>query len=166
MANFINFNAGKAIKEPDKLSPESAYLGVADGRKTPSSSRPVTLNSLKTKKSFGTSFRELFSRRKSPAPPTPKVNQEQILPQDVQNHTQPETLLSLRNECHTKQENSDPVPKIVLYEMGIQVLDLFQQVAKVTELVLPSPVGNILEKVTGILGILKVGVSQSKRYGH
>jgi hypothetical protein len=159
MTRFINFNAGKAIKEPDKLSPESAYFGVADGRKTPSSSRPVTPNTLKTKKSFGTSFRERFSRRKSPAPPSPKVNQEQVLPQDVQNPAQPETLLSLRNEYHMKQENSDPARKIVLYEMGIQALDLFQQVAKVTELVLPSPVGHLLEKVTGILGILKVGVS-------
>jgi hypothetical protein len=159
MTNFINFNAGKAIKEPDKLSPESAYLGVADGRKTPSSSRPVTPNSLKTKKSLGTSFRGLFSRRKSPAPPSPKVSQGQLLPQDVQNPIEPETLLSSRKEYHLKQENVDPARKVALYEMGIQAVDLFQQVARVTELVPPIPVGDLLEKLTGVLGILKVGVS-------
>jgi hypothetical protein len=77
----------------------------------------------------------------------------------VQNTAEPETLLSSRKKLHLRRESFDSARKIALYEKGIQAVDLFQQVAKITELVLPCPVGEILGKLTGILGILKVGAS-------
>jgi hypothetical protein len=48
-----------------------------------------------------------------------------------------------------------------MLDMGIQVIDLFQKVAEVTEIVLPSPLGDVLEKVTSVLNVLKVSSPDS-----
>jgi hypothetical protein len=66
------------------------------------------------------------------------------------------TLISNRPNMDLKEEKLDPKKTKAMLEMGIEVIDLFQKVAKATELVLPSPLGDVLEKVTGVLNVLKV----------
>ena len=69
----------------------------------------------------------------------------------------PKVLISGRpNMNNLKEEKVDPEKAAVMLGMGIQVIDLFQKVAAATEMVLPSPLGDILEKVTSVLGVLKV----------
>ncbi|KIM22150.1 hypothetical protein M408DRAFT_28960 [Serendipita vermifera MAFF 305830] len=65
------------------------------------------------------------------------------------------TILSGRPDMDFKQEGYDSDKAIAAINMGIEVIDLFQKVAKVTEMVLPSPLGDVLEKVTSVLGVLK-----------
>jgi hypothetical protein len=55
-----------------------------------------------------------------------------------------------------KEETLDPKKTTAMLEMGIEVIDLFQKVAKATEMVLPRPLGDVLEKVTSVLNVLKV----------
>jgi hypothetical protein len=65
-------------------------------------------------------------------------------------------LLSGRQGANLKEETIDPERAAAMLGMGIQVIDLFQKVAKATEMVLPSPLGDVLEKVTSVLEVLKV----------
>ena len=57
---------------------------------------------------------------------------------------------------HFKENTVDPAKQIAGYELAIHVIDIFQSVAESTELVLPTPVGMLLEKLTKVLGVLKV----------
>ena len=66
------------------------------------------------------------------------------------------TLISNRPNMDLKEEKLDPKKTKAMLEMGVEVIDLFQKVAKATEMVLPSPLGDVLEKVTGVLNVLKV----------
>jgi len=66
------------------------------------------------------------------------------------------TLISNRPNMDLKEEKLDPKKTKAMLEMGIEVIDLFQKVAKAAEMVLPSPLGDVLEKVTGVLNVLKV----------
>lgn len=91
----------------------------------------------------------------SPEPPVPQaeaIKEKQVDPS-------PETVISARTDVQFKTDTIDPAKKIAMCEMGIQVIDLFQQAAKVTEVVLPSTVSELLEKLTGVLGVLKVSSS-------
>ena len=69
---------------------------------------------------------------------------------------EPKNLLSDRPDMDLKKEDYDSEKAVAALDMGIEVIDLFQKVAKVTEMVLPSPLGDVLEKVTSVLGVLKV----------
>jgi hypothetical protein len=65
-------------------------------------------------------------------------------------------LLSDRQDMDLKEETVDPEKAAAMLEMGIQVIDLFQKAADATKIVLPSPLGDVLEKVTSVLKVLKV----------
>jgi len=71
-------------------------------------------------------------------------------------------LLSDRRDMDLKPETVDPKKAAAMLDMGIQVIDLFQKAAKATEMVIPSPLGDILEKVTSVLNVLKVGIFPHK----
>jgi hypothetical protein len=70
-------------------------------------------------------------------------------------------LLSDRQGMNLKEEMVDPEKAAAMLDMGIQVIDLFQKVAEATEMVLPSPMGDVLEKVTNVLKVLKVSSPNS-----
>ncbi|KIM23456.1 hypothetical protein M408DRAFT_263466 [Serendipita vermifera MAFF 305830] len=75
-------------------------------------------------------------------------------------------LASERPDMNIKDEVYDPEKTAAALEMGIQVVDLFQKAAKVTEMVIPSPLGEVLEKVTKVLGVLKQMVENRKGWRH
>jgi hypothetical protein len=79
-----------------------------------------------------------------------------LAPKEGPTPKEPRTLISNRPNTNLKEEKLDPKKTKAMLEMGIEVIDLFQKVAKATELVLPSPLGDVLEKVTGVLNVLKV----------
>jgi hypothetical protein len=69
---------------------------------------------------------------------------------------QTNNLLSDRPDMNLKAEKLDPKKTAAMLDMGIQVIDLFQKAANAAEVVLPSPLGDALEKVTSVLNVLKV----------
>lgn len=64
-------------------------------------------------------------------------------------------LLSQQSNKEFKDEVVDPQRTAAMLQMGITIIDLFEKTAKATEMVLPSPLGDVLEKVTGVLKVLK-----------
>ncbi|KIM23447.1 hypothetical protein M408DRAFT_320998 [Serendipita vermifera MAFF 305830] len=64
-------------------------------------------------------------------------------------------LASERPDMNLKEEEFDPAKAKAVLDMGIQVIDLFEKTANVAGMVFPSPVGDILKKVTSVLGVLK-----------
>jgi hypothetical protein len=79
-----------------------------------------------------------------------------LTPKEEPTPKEPRTLISNRPNMDLKEEKLDPKKTTAMLEMGIEVIDIFQKVAKATEMVLPSPLGDVLEKVTGVLNVLKV----------
>ena len=69
----------------------------------------------------------------------------------------PKTLASGRTDItNLKDEQIDTEKAAALFDMSLTVIDYFQKAADVTEMVLPSPLGSALEKITNVLGVLKV----------
>ena len=71
----------------------------------------------------------------------------------------PNKILSERQVAEIKEDTINPEKAAAMLDMGIQVIDLFQKAAKATEMVIPSPLGDLLEKVTSVLEVLKVSLS-------
>jgi hypothetical protein len=65
-------------------------------------------------------------------------------------------LLSSRPGDRLKPEKMDSETKLAMLELGIQAMDLCQKVVAITDLALPNLLGDILDKVTDVLSILKV----------
>jgi hypothetical protein len=70
--------------------------------------------------------------------------------------TAPDTLLVRAKNIHVKEDTVDPARKVAGYDLAIAIIDIFQPVVACTDFV-PNPVGMILEQVTKVLGVLKVG---------
>lgn len=70
--------------------------------------------------------------------------------------TAPDTLLVETESVNFKENTVDPARKIAGYGLAIKVIDIFQSVAESTGLVLPNPVGMLLEQLTKVLEVLKV----------
>jgi len=100
-----------------------------------------------------------------PPATTPATGQEKAAangkPDSKANSTSnaPGKLLSARQDTNLEEEPVDPEKAAAMLDMGIQVIDLFQKAAAATEMVLPSPLGDVLEKVTSVLERLKVSSS-------
>ena len=71
-------------------------------------------------------------------------------------HPNLKNLISNQPNMELKDEVVNLKKVAAMLKMGIHVIDLFQKVAKATEMVLPSPLGDVLEKVTEVLQVLKV----------
>ena len=66
-------------------------------------------------------------------------------------------LISGRTDINNlKEERIDMEKSAAFFDMSLTVIDYFQKAADVTEMVLPSPLGDVLKKVTSVLGVLKV----------
>ncbi|KIM23448.1 hypothetical protein M408DRAFT_27896, partial [Serendipita vermifera MAFF 305830] len=87
-------------------------------------------------------------------------------PQEPQTTPKSNNLLSGRPDMDLKEEGYDPEKAKAALDMSIEVIDLFQKAAKVTEMVLPSPLGDVLEKVTSVLGVLKKMVENREGWRH
>jgi hypothetical protein len=144
--------------EGTKMTSESA--GGASHGGSSSISRPATPStSKKVTQKIGSFFRKPFSKSKSrtpePAPASNEIAQDQdpqaILP------TAPDTLLVKTESIHFKENTVDPARKIAGYKLAIAVIDIFQPVVECTDIVLPNPVGMLLEQLSKALGVLKVG---------
>lgn len=118
---------------------------------TPSTSKKVT-------QKLGSLLRKPFSKSKSRAPEPTRAGDEIAQDQDPQAALPPapDTLLVKTESIHFKENTVDPARKIAGYELAIKVIDIFQSVAESTELVLPNPVGMLLEQLTKVLEVLKV----------
>jgi hypothetical protein len=79
-------------------------------------------------------------------------------PEEVPAPKESKTLISNQPNMDLKEEKLDPKKTAAMLEMGIEVIDIFQKVAKATEMVLPGPLGEVLEKVTKVLNVLKVSL--------
>jgi hypothetical protein len=135
-----------------------SLVGASYGSSS-SISRPATPStSKKMTQKLGSLLRKPFSKGKNRTPePTPasdEITQDQdpqaILP------TAPDNLLVKTENIHFKENTVDPARKVAGYKLAIAVIDIFQPVAECTDLVLPTPVGMLLEQLSKALGVLKV----------
>jgi hypothetical protein len=134
------------------------HQAAARGGSTPPI-RPATPSTSKgMRQKLGSWFRRPSSRGKKgdvaePKPVGGEIAQE-LNPQDISTTAQ-ETLLVTTESIDINQGATDPARKVAGYELAIAVIEIFQPV-ECTDFILPTPVGKALEKLTKVLGVLKV----------
>ena len=107
----------------------------------------------------------LFSRTKTPSTrpttPTPQpivaihTTEQQPLMDEVTDTRSAGKLTSKQAETLPEATPTNE-KKIIFLELGIGAIDLLSEVSDIANLVLPTPVGAVLAKVTAVLDTLKV----------
>jgi hypothetical protein len=119
--------------------------------------RPATPStSKKLRQKLGSWVREPFSRSKSREAESTTAGIEIQNPQATSTVAE-DTLLVKTESIHFKEDTVDPDRKVARYKLAIAVIDIFQSVVEYTEFVIPNPVGTMLEQLTKVLEVLKVG---------
>jgi len=96
------------------------------------------------------------SKKKPAATESNGASAKKDTPQDSAVVSSSKNLLSDRKNLDVKDEVVNTEKTAAALDMGLQIIDWFQKAAKATEVVIPSPLGDVLEKVTSVLEILKV----------
>jgi hypothetical protein len=137
----------------------SQSLASASHSSSSSISRPATPStSKKVAQRFGSLLRKPFSKSRGRTSERTQASAEIAQDQDPQaiSSTAPDTLLMKIESIHFKENAVDSAREIAGCELAIAVIDIFQPAVERTELVLPTPVGILLEQLTKALGVLKV----------
>ena len=101
--------------------------------------------------------RSTTPRTPTPTPATVGDTQVQITPSlEVPESADPGSLLSKPSDIPPTELAKTNKKEIRLLKLGINAIDLLKGISDTAGLALPNPVGAILEKVSSVLGILKV----------
>jgi hypothetical protein len=163
--NLLGFlHGGPKKKEkggntPDKVLNQSPGESIAAGPSTaqPRASTSEQSTTERTRSVLG----GLFSRNKTPStrPTTPiaaiHTTEQQRLSDEVTNTPSAGKLASKQAEILPEATTTNH-KKVLFLELGIGAIDLLSEVSDIAGLVLPNPVGDVLAKVTAVLGTLKV----------
>ena len=166
--NLLGFlHGGSRKKEKANQSPgeSSAVAGPSTVQARVSTSKQSTTEG--TRAVLG----GLFSRNKSPSTrpttPTPtsltpdpigaiNTTEQQQHPRDEATDPPSTGKLTSKQAKTPPEATATNTKKVLFLELGIGAIDLLSEVSDVAGLVLPNPVGAVLEKVTAVLGTLKV----------
>jgi hypothetical protein len=176
--NLLDFLHGGTRKKekggniPGKALNQSSGEPSAAGSSTPQA-RVSTSKQSTTEGTRGV-LGGLFSRNKSPSTrpttptptsPTPDpigaintTEQQQDLRDEVTDTPSSGKLTSKQADIFPEATETNK-KKVLFLELGIGAIDLLSEVSDIAGLVLPNPVGAVLEKVTAVLGTLKVGTT-------
>jgi hypothetical protein len=151
----------KAGDMPDKVLNQSPGASSALGPSTTQAQASTSKQSAteKTKGVLGGLFSRTNKPSTRPTTPTPQPISaiHTIEQQDMKDHLTdaPDTgkLTSKQAEVVPETTNNK---KVLVLDLGIGAIDLLCEVSDIAGLVLPNPVGAVLEKVTVVLGTLKV----------
>jgi len=80
--------------------------------------------------------------------------------------TAQDTLLIRTESIHSEEDTVDPARMIDRYNLAIKAITILQQGAEFAAPLVPTPVGKILEKITKVLEVLKVGFLSWPRRHH
>jgi len=102
-------------------------------------------------------MRSTTPRALTPTPATVSDTQVQITPSlEAPESVNPGSLLSKPSDISATELAKANKKEIRLLKLGANAIDLLKVISDTAGLALPNPVGAILEKVSGVLGILKV----------
>jgi hypothetical protein len=155
----------KGVDMPDKTLNQPS-LSSAGGPSTNQASASAPKQS-----TTGSTLEALFSRSKTPStrpttptPPTPQPiaaidRAEQHLGDEVTDTPSTGKLASKQTENIPETVAATNKKKQLALEHGIGAIDLLTQVSNIAGLALPNPVGEVLGKITVVLGTLKVRIT-------
>jgi hypothetical protein len=167
--NRLNFFHGGSKKKEkgsdmhDKVSNQPPGASSAAGPSTAHAHASTSKRS-----TTGRILEGLFSRSKTqpttptPTPPTPQLiaathtTEQQHIREEVTDTPSTGKLTSKQSEAVSEATTATNKKKLLVLELGIGAIDLLTEVSNVAGLVLPNPVGEVLGKVTVVLGKLKV----------
>jgi hypothetical protein len=178
--NFLHGGSRKKEKGRDKFDkvlnqpPDApSVAGPSTTQARASTSKQSTTGRIMGK--LGVPFSRPKTPSKRPTTPTPPTSQpiaathstEQQQPKDEATDT-PSTgkLTSKRAEAVPEAAAATNKKKEMALELGIHAIDLLTDVSNAAGLVLPNPVGEVLGKVTKVLGTLKVCSTQTDESSH
>jgi hypothetical protein len=150
-----------ADSTPDQSPGVSGTIGPSTSQ-APSTSKRSTRSKLETKiKGFLSGSRTPSDRPSTPTPPPIKASntiKRQGLGNDASDVLGPGKLTSKRAEKVPQDPAETIDKKIALLGLGIGAINALRDVSEITGLAMnqSNPVGQVLEKVTAVLGTLKV----------
>jgi hypothetical protein len=138
-----------------KTATESPNVASHGG--SPSISHPATPSTSKiSMQKLASWFQKPFPRSKGrktePTPASADIAQDQN--SQATTTMVPDTLLVRTESIHFEEDTVRRTRKIAGYNLAIAVIDIFQPP---TDLALQTPVVKVLEQLTNVLGVLKVG---------
>jgi hypothetical protein len=157
VTNLVPINPDKELNQ----SPGASSAGGPSTTQAPAStSKPFTTG--KT----GSVLGGLFSRAKTPSTrpttPTPQpiaaihTTEQQSLKDEVTDTPSTGKLTSKQAKLVLEADTATNEKKKRVLELGIKAIDLVTEVSNIAGIILPNAVGPVLEKVTKVLGTLKV----------
>jgi hypothetical protein len=121
--------------------------------------RPATPSTSKgLRQKLGSLFQRPSSKGKKGGVTEPKPVGAEIVHgpnPEATSTTAPETLLVTTESIDIRPDTIDPARQIVAYKLAIAVIEIFEPVES-AESIFSTPVGKALEKLTNVLGVLKV----------
>jgi hypothetical protein len=136
----------KALNQPSDVEPSTTQASASTSKQS----------------TAGSILEGLFSRSKTPStrpttpmPPTSQTEQQHARDEGTDTPGAGK-LTSKQAEAVTEEATATNQKKVRALELGIGAIDLLTQVSNAAGLVLPNPVGEVLGKVTIVLGTLKV----------
>jgi hypothetical protein len=161
--NFLHGGSKKKEKESDMHDKVSNQPPGASSAAGPSTAHAHASTSKRS--TTGRILEGLFSRSKTrPTTPTPTsqpiaathTTEQQHLREEVTDTPSTGKLTSKQSEAVSEATTATNKKKLLVLELGVGAIDLLTEVSNVAGLVLPNPVGEVLGKVTVVLGKLKV----------
>jgi hypothetical protein len=161
--NLLGFLHGGSRKKEKVGNPPDKALNQFPGESSAAGPSTAQAGASTSKQSITDGTRGmlggLFSRNKTPS--TGHTTPEPIAYTEQQNLGD-EVMGTPSGKLASEQAETSPEArvtnnkKVLFLELGIGAIDLLSEVSDIAGLVLPNPVGAVLEKVTAVLGTLKV----------
>jgi hypothetical protein len=162
---MADLSAASVGKSPGgkTIASSTSPSSLPDRVDTPSPSRPATpKTSTKLKNRILSPIKNIFRRQASPA--NQGTPGQEIAPDQGPGNPSipvPATLISPGTDITFEEEAISSARKVDMYEKAIQVINIFEKVVNLAEIVLPSGVGDTLEMLVNVLEVLKVRCSQT-----